>query len=111
MKKYRPIFAGGAVFLAVGLALSGNGAKVTTLITGTNAFVSSKDLVPGSFRKIAVADLPDPNPPTGRGGFARPTPPPEGALPSVPAGFKVAAFAEGLKAPRQIRRGLSADLG
>jgi glucose/arabinose dehydrogenase len=111
MKKYRHIIAGGAAFLALGLVLSGNGAKVTALITGTNAFVSSKDLVPGSFRKIAVADLPEPNPPTGRGApFARPTPPPAGAMPAVPKGFKVEAFAEGLKAPRQIRRAPNGDL-
>jgi glucose/arabinose dehydrogenase len=112
MKKYRQILAGSVAFLALGWVLSGNGAKVTALITGTNAFVSSKDLKPGSFRKIAVADLPEPMPPAGRGGFgfARPTPPPAGAMPAVPAGFKVDVFADGLKAPRQIRRAPNGDL-
>ena len=69
MKKYRQLFAAGIAFLALAWVSSGNGAKVTALITGTNAFVSSKDLKPGSFRKITVADLPEPMPPAGRGGF------------------------------------------
>jgi glucose/arabinose dehydrogenase len=112
MKKYRQMLAGSVAFLALGWVLSGNGARVTALITGTNAFVSSKDLKPGSFRKIAVADLPEPMPPAGRGGFgfARPAPPPVGAMPAVPAGFKVDVFADGLKAPRQIRRAPNGDL-
>ena len=31
-------------------------------------------------------------------------------MPAVPAGFKVEAFADGLKAPRQIRRAPNGDL-
>ena len=69
MKKYPYVITGTAAFLAFGLALFGNGAKVTALITGQNAFVSSKDLMPGTFRKITVPDLPAPMPPAGRGGF------------------------------------------
>ena len=113
MKRLRYVVGGGVALLASALFLEGNGAKVTGLITGTNAFVSSKDLKPGEFRKITVADLPEPNPPSGRGGgfgFGRGPAKPEGAMPAVPAGFKVEAFATGLKAPRQIRRAPNGDL-
>ena len=52
MKKYA--LAGTATFLAFGWSLLGNGAKITALITGKDVFVSSKDLTPGTFRKITV---------------------------------------------------------
>ena len=70
MKQYPYLFTAAIAFLAFGCALFGNGAKITALITGQNAFVSSKDLVPGTFRKITVPDLPEPMPPAGRGGPA-----------------------------------------
>ncbi len=112
MKRLQYALAGGFTVLASAWILQGNGAKITGLITGTNAFVSSKDLKPGVFRKITVADLPEPNPPSGRAGFGfgRGSAKPEGAMPAVPAGFKVEAFATGLKAPRQIRRAPNGDL-
>ena len=113
MKKYPYVITGTAAFLAFGLALFGNGAKVTALITGQNAFVSSKDLMPGTFRKITVPDLPAPMPPAGRGGFGgfgKAAPVPAGLMPAVPAGFKVEAFADNLKAPRQVRRAPNGDL-
>jgi glucose/arabinose dehydrogenase len=112
MKKTRIVLASGFSLLALAWTLQGNGAKITGLITGANAFVSAKDLKPGEFRKITVADLPEPMPPQGRGGFGFGPPPkaPEGAMPAVPAGFKVEAFATGLKAPRQIRRAPNGDL-
>ena len=37
MKTYQNVLTGSVAFLALGLALSGNGAKVKALITGTNA--------------------------------------------------------------------------
>src|SRR5438874_1978447 len=108
MKKFNYIFAGSLVFLALGWSLLGDGAKITGLITGKDVFVSSKDLKPGTFRKIAVPDLPEPAPPAGRGGGfgggRGAAPSTAGLMPSVPAGFKVDVFAEGLKAPRQVRR-------
>jgi glucose/arabinose dehydrogenase len=112
MKRLRSTLAGGLGLLAAAWLLQANGAKISGLITGTNAFVSAKDLKPGEFRKITVADLPEPMPPTGRGGFGFGRGPgrPEGAMPAVPAGFKVEAFAAGLKGPRQIRRAPNGDL-
>ena len=55
MKKYRYMFTGALAFVAFGCALFGDGAKIAGLITGQNAFVSAKDLKPGTFRKITVA--------------------------------------------------------
>ena len=114
MKKHPYLFIGAAAFLAFGCALFGDGAKISGLITGQNAFVSAKDLKPGTFRKITVADLPAPMPPAGRGGgfggFGKAAAPPEGVMPAVPAGFKVEVFADNLKAPRQIRRAPNGDL-
>src|SRR5215831_2547446 len=104
MKKLPFALTGGAALLAFTFALQGDGAKITGLITGTNAFVSSKDLKPGEFRKITVKDLPEPMPPGRGGGFGKAAPAPAGAMPAVPAGFKVELFADNLKAPRQIRR-------
>jgi glucose/arabinose dehydrogenase len=86
---------------------STNGIK--DVVTGNNAFVDSKDLKAGAFRKITVADLPEPT--KGTPNFAPPVPRPEGALPIAPAGFKVELYAhDGLKAPRQIRRAPNGDL-
>lgn len=112
MKQFRYILGSGVAVLGSAFLLLGNGAKIPNIITGTNAFVSAKDLKPGEFRKITVADLPDPMPPQGRGGFGfgPPAKAPAGQMPAVPAGFKVEPFATGLKAPRQVRRAPNGDL-
>lgn len=60
MKKFGWILAGGSCLLAFTVMLQGDGAKIVGLITGQAAFVDSKDLKPGVFRKITVADLPAP---------------------------------------------------
>jgi glucose/arabinose dehydrogenase len=86
---------------------STNGIK--DVITGSGAFVDSKDLKAGTFRKITVEDLPMPTKATPN--FAPPVPRPEGAMPVAPAGFTVELYAhDGLKAPRQIRRAPNGDL-
>jgi glucose/arabinose dehydrogenase len=82
---------------------------IRDVITGSGAFVDSKDLKAGAFRKITVGDLPEPT--KGTPNFAPPVPRPEGAMPVAPAGFKVELYAhEGLKAPRQIRRAPNGDM-
>jgi glucose/arabinose dehydrogenase len=79
------------------------------VITGSSAYVNAKDLQPGSFRKITVADLPEPTKAT-PGGFGRVPERPEGAMPKAPEGFTVSLYAhDGLKAPRQIRRAPNGD--
>ena len=110
MNKFRYIAAGGTFLLAFGLMLNGDGAKITGLITGKAAFSDAKDIKVGSFRKITVADLPDPGA-TPSGMNQKMTPQPAGAVPQVAAGFKVEMYAhDNLKAPRQIRRAPNGDL-
>ena len=96
-----------AALAATVATASTNGIK--DVITGSNAFVDAKDLKPGTFRKIAVGDLPTPTKATPNPGrvVARPA----NAMPQAPAGFTVSLYAkEGLKAPRQIRRAPNGDL-
>ncbi len=109
MKKFSWIAAGGAFLLAFSMMLEGDGAKIVGLLTGQAAFVDSKDLKPGEFRKITVSDLPAPG--EAHPSFGKMSPRPEGAIPQVPAGFKVELYAhDDLKAPRQIRRAPNGDL-
>ena len=109
MKRFGWIAAGGACLLAFTAMLQGDGAKIVGLITGQAAFVDSKDLKPGVFRKITVTDLPVPG--EAHPSFGKMSPRPEGAMPEVPAGFKIELYAhDDLKAPRQIRRAPNGDL-
>src|SRR5580704_3981763 len=106
MKKLIWIIGGLLLGMVVVLA-STKGIK--NVITGSAAFVDSKDLKAGAFRKITVADLPEVGKATPN--FAPPVPRPEGAMPVAPAGFKVELYAhDGLKAPRQIRRAPNGDM-
>ena len=108
MKKFGWILAGGSFLLAFNMMLEGDGAKITGLITGQAAFVDAKDLKPGTFRKITVADLPEPTAATPGGAKQIPR---GDLMPQAPAGFKVELYAkDDLKAPRQIRRAPNGDL-
>src|SRR5690348_10852362 len=110
MKKFRYLVAGSTLALSFAFMLQGDGAKVSGLITGKAAFSDAKDIKVGSFRKIAVADLPNPHEtPSGRN--MKQAMPPAGAIPQVAEGFKVEAYVkEGIRAPRQIRRAPNGDL-
>ncbi len=109
MRKYSWAVVAASSLLAFTAALEGDGAKIVGLITGQAAFVDAKDLKPGTFRKITVKDLPAPG--DAHPSFGKMSPRPEGALPQVPAGFKVDLYAhDDLKAPRQIRRAPNGDL-
>jgi glucose/arabinose dehydrogenase len=104
MSKLKWIAAGAFTVLAIQASTSG----IKDVITGSGAFVDAKDLKPGSFRKITVADLPAPSKATPNPG--RVVPRPEGAMPQAPPGFTVSLYAhDGLKAPRQIRRAPNGD--
>src|SRR5579863_2141745 len=108
MNKMRWMLAGGAFLLAFGMLVRGDAGKITNLITGKSAFVDTRDLKPGTFRKITADDLPKPfETESGRNTAiaARPA----GALPASPAGFKVDLYLDGLKNPRQIRVALFSD--
>ena len=79
-------------------------------ITGTAAFADYTQEKPGVFRKLTVADLPQPKEDesvdNGPSVVARP----EGAWPQAPAGFKVEMYAQGFEEPRLIRTAPNGDL-
>src|SRR5579863_8039704 len=107
MNKLRWMIAAGSVLLGAAWML--DAAKVEKdVISGSAAFVSAKDLKPGSFRKITSSDLP--NPTKGTPNFGRLATRPEGMMPQAPAGFKVELYASNLKEPRQIRTAPNGDM-
>lgn len=109
MKTFRLLAGSAAVLLPFGVALVADNAKITTLITGQQAFIGSPDLKPGTFRKITVADLPDVMPAHPFPGKVVPRQ--QTNMPIAPAGFKVELYAhDNLTAPRQIRRAPNGDL-
>jgi glucose/arabinose dehydrogenase len=80
------------------------------ITTGKAAFVDFSQQKPGSFRKLTVADLPQPfanssaiNPPSL-------VPRPQGAMPRALPGFKVELYASKLDNPRLIRTAPNGDL-
>ena len=87
--------------------------------TGPDAAVRSGDAVvfgdykadaPGVKHRITVADLPAPFATPGTAAQSNVVPPPPGALPKAPDGFKVAVFATGLEGPRRLRVAPNGDL-
>ena len=83
--------------------------------TATNApepkgpFTDYRYEKPGVFRKITLADLPEPFATPSAGNGPRVVKRPENAWPQVPAGFKVELYASGLNEPRLIRTAPNGD--
>jgi glucose/arabinose dehydrogenase len=96
-----------AVVALAGLA---SDADLKNVITGNAAFVSYKDEKPGTYRKITVADLPEPYATKGVSNGAKLVPMPDGAWPKAPEGFKVERYAELRDEPREIRTAPNGDL-
>src|SRR5580704_15802028 len=94
--------AGGGFLLAFGVMLQGDASKINSLVTGANAFVDAQNVKPGTFRKITPNDLPKPYATKSNRNTAIANRP-SGAMPQVPAGFKVELYLDNLKQPRQIR--------
>ena len=80
------------------------------MITGKAAFTSYKTESPGTFRKITVADLPEPNPSEAVSNAPTLTPKPADAWPKAPEGFKVDLFADGFKEPRKLFTAPNGDI-
>ncbi|HEV3140201.1 MAG TPA: sorbosone dehydrogenase family protein [Vicinamibacterales bacterium] len=80
------------------------------LLTGQAAFVDYKTMKTGAFRKITVADLPQPFATESASNSARIVPRPADAWPKAPAGFKVDLFADGLAGARTLRLAPNGDL-
>ena len=65
---------------------------------------------PGTARKITVNDLPEPYATKSAENGAQLAARPQGAMPVVPAGFKVQLYAEGLDNPRWMRTAPNGDI-
>lgn len=100
-----------AVALLFATTLGFGADKITSkVLTGESAFADYRTEHPGVFRKITVADLPQPYATKGVGNGPRVVPKPANAWPQAPPGFKVERYAEGLDYPREIRRAPNGDL-
>src|SRR5215470_17515231 len=75
---------------------------------GKDAFGSWQADKPGTLRLIRPQDLPAPGPSSANASHVVTRP--AGALPQVPAGFKIELFAEGLSGPRIIRSAPNGDV-
>jgi glucose/arabinose dehydrogenase len=91
-------------FLSFGVAATSNpaGAQATgPVLTGQAAFTDWNQQKPGVRHKIAVTDLPAPNPDEAANNQPHVVPRPADAWPIAPAGFKVTLYAGGDNAPMQ----------
>ena len=80
------------------------------LISGPAAFVDSRSLKPGDFRRITSSDLPKPYDTKSTANFPRLVPRPADIFPKAPAGFKVELYAnQDLAQPREIRTAPNGD--
>src|SRR5437016_1476651 len=77
---------------------------------GKNAFGGWQADKPGTVRLIRPNDLPQPGATASAVNFSRVVARPAGAMPQVPAGFRIELFAEGLSAPRVIRVAPNGDI-
>jgi len=77
---------------------------------GKNAFGGWQLDKPGTIRLIRPQDLPEPRATRSAASVSRVVPRPRGAVPKVPAGFKIELFAEGLSRPRIIRVAPNGDI-
>lgn len=83
-------------------ALQARAADVPAAGGPVTTFSDYRTQAPGARHRITVADLPAPYATRSAGNSPRLVPRPEGALPSVPAGFRVTIFAQGLRGPRVL---------
>jgi glucose/arabinose dehydrogenase len=98
-------------FAALSIALlswaAGDPGKV---LTGKTAFSDYQKEKPGTFRKITVNDLPEPNPSESVANAPKLVKKPADAWPQAPQGFKVELYAEKLSGPREIRTAPNGDM-
>jgi glucose/arabinose dehydrogenase len=80
------------------------------IITGKDAFTDYSQEKPGSFRKITLADLPEPFSSSSAFNQAQPVARPSDAWPQTLPGFKVDLYASGLSYNRLIRTAPNGDL-
>jgi glucose/arabinose dehydrogenase len=96
--------------LVAALLLFAGSDKVGEVLTGPAAFQDYTTIRTGQFRKITVADLPQPFATSSAGNGPQIVPRPVNAWPKAPAGFEVQLYADGLNNPREIRTAPNGDL-
>jgi glucose/arabinose dehydrogenase len=79
-------------------------------LTGSAAFGDWRADRPGLVRLIRPSDLPKPGATASSANVSHVVPRPTGAIPSVPAGFKVELLVEGLGGPREMRTAPNGDI-
>jgi glucose/arabinose dehydrogenase len=84
--------------------------KAPTVLTGKAAFADYSQQKPGIFRKITVADLPQPFETESAFNMPRVVARPANAWPQALPGFKVGLYASNLDDPRLIRTAPNGDL-
>lgn len=103
-----------AATAAVFIGASAHGrdtSDVKNVISGQAAFDDYRTEKPGDFRKITVADLPQPYATKSSDNGPTEVPKPADAWPQVPSGFKVDIYATGdMKLPRELRRAPNGDI-
>jgi glucose/arabinose dehydrogenase len=77
---------------------------------GKDAFGSWQRDKPGTLRLIKPQDLPEPGATRSAASVSRVVSRPAGAVPQVPAGFRIDLFAEGLNGPRMLRVAPNGDV-
>jgi len=102
--------SGGVLMISAAAAARWDLSDAKGVITGAAAFDTFQSEKPGTFRKITVADLPQPYATKGVGNPPKVVARPEGAWPQAPEGFKVQLYAEHLTEPREIRKAPNGDL-
>ncbi len=98
------------IWLIRAAALSPDDSDVRNVVTGKAAFDDYRTEKPGLFRKITVADLPQPYATEGVSNGPTLVPKPADAWPQAPSGFKVELYADQLPGPREIRTAPNGDM-
>ena len=99
-----------ALFLgAVALVAAQTGTRDTP-ITGKSAFTDYRSEKPGVWRKLTIADLPEPHATRSVDNGPNLVERPNNALPQAPAGFKVTLYADGFEENRLIRTAPNGDI-
>ena len=98
------------VCVAALCAAAPDDSNVKDVVTGTGAFHGYQGQKPGLYRKITVADLPQPFATEGVSNGPKVVARPADAWPKAPDGFKVELYADGLAGPREIRTAPNGDM-
>jgi glucose/arabinose dehydrogenase len=111
MNIVRCLSLGAGLVLGAGLLFpAGADVEPKSILTGQDAFTDYTKEKPGTFRKITVADLPQPYATKSAGNGPKVVPQPAGAWPQALPGFKVERYVEsGLDQPREIRTAPNGD--